>query len=74
LSNLEFDTPTGPVKLDERREGIANIFLTEVVEGPNGNLVNKTIKVIHNVNQTLGLPYKKFLEYGQVGRNNPPCN
>jgi len=73
LSNLEFDTPTGPVKLDERRQAVADIFLTEVVEGPNGNLVNKTLKVIHNVNQTLGLPYEKFLQYGQVGRDNPRC-
>ncbi|GJL83213.1 MAG: ABC transporter substrate-binding protein [marine bacterium B5-7] len=73
LSNLEFDTPTGMVKLDERREAIADIFLTEVIEGPDGNLLNKTIKVIPQVNQTLGVPYEKFLEYGQVGRENPSC-
>lgn len=74
LSKLSFDTPTGMVSVDERREGIADIFLTEVVEGPNGNLVNKTIKVIPQVNQTLGVPYDEFLKYGQVGRENPPCN
>lgn len=74
LSSLEFDTPTGMVHLDERRQAVADIFLTEVVEGPDGNLVNKTIKVIPQVNQTLGVSYEKFLEYGQVGRENPPCN
>jgi branched-chain amino acid transport system substrate-binding protein len=73
LSNLEFDTPTGKVSLDERRQAIADIFLTEVIEGPEGNLVNKTLKVIPQVTQTLGLPYEEFLEYGQVGRENPRC-
>lgn len=73
LSNLEFETPTGMVKIDERRQAIANIFLTEVIEGPEGNLVNKTIKVIPQVGQTLGVPYDQFLKYGQVGRENPRC-
>ncbi len=73
LSNLSFETPTGMVALDERRNAVADIFLTEVIEGPEGNLVNKTIKVIPQVSQTLGLSYEKFLEYGQVGRDNPSC-
>ncbi len=74
LAKLEFETPTGMVKLDERRQAIADIFLTEVIEGPDGNLLNKTIKVIPQVEQTFGLPYDKFLAYGQVGRENPTCN
>ncbi len=73
LSKLEFETPTGMVRLDERRNGIATNFVTEVVEGPNGNLVNKTVKVIPEVNQTLGQPYEKFLKYGPVSRTNPVC-
>ncbi|MEL6648328.1 MAG: ABC transporter substrate-binding protein [Pseudomonadota bacterium] len=73
LANLEFETPTGMVKLDERRQAIGSIFLTEVVEGPDGNLLNKTIKVTENVNQTLGVDYEKFLEYGAVSRENPVC-
>ncbi len=73
LSGLSFETPTGPVSLDERRNAIADIFLTEVVEGPDGNLLNKTIKVIPQVSQTLGLDYDKFLEYGAVSRENPVC-
>ncbi|MEO1379337.1 MAG: ABC transporter substrate-binding protein, partial [Pseudomonadota bacterium] len=73
LANLEFETPTGMVKLDERRQAIGSIFLTEVVEGPDGNLLNKTIKVTENVNQTLGVDYEKFLEYGAVSRENPQC-
>lgn len=73
LSALEFETPTGMVSLDERRNAIADIFLTEVIEGENGNLLNKTIKVIPQVNQTLGVDYEEFLGYGQVGRENPAC-
>ena len=74
LSSLNFEAPTGMVSLDARRNAIADIFLTEVVEGPDGNLVNQTIKVISQVSQTFGLPYDQFLEYGQVSRTNPPCN
>jgi branched-chain amino acid transport system substrate-binding protein len=73
LSKLELETPTGTVTLDERRQGVADIFLTEVVEGPDGNLVNKTIEVIPQVSQTFGLPYEEFLDYGPVGRENPVC-
>ena len=73
LAGLEFETPTGMVKLDPRRNAIADIFLTEVIAGPEGNLVNKTLEVIPAVSQTFGLEYEKFLEYGAVGRENPPC-
>ena len=73
LSNLEFETPTGMVKLDDRRQAIADIFLTEVIEGQDGNLLNKTIKVIPQVDQTFGLSYDDFLQYGQVSRENPRC-
>jgi branched-chain amino acid transport system substrate-binding protein len=73
LANLEFETPTGMVHLDDRRQAVADIFLTEVVVGPEGNLVNKTISVTPQVSQTFGLPYEKFLEYGVVSRENPEC-
>lgn len=73
LSDLEFETPTGTVRLDPRRNAIADIFLTEVTVGPDGNLLNKTIEVIPAVSQTFGLPYDEFLKYGVVGRENPRC-
>jgi len=73
LAKLEFDTPTGPVKLDKNRNGIANIFVTEVVEGADGNLVNKVIKVAEGVNQTLGVDEKEFLKIGPASRDNPDC-
>ncbi|WP_340117821.1 ABC transporter substrate-binding protein [Pelagibius sp. 7325] len=73
LTNLSFETPTGMVSLDPRRNAVADIFLTEVIEGPEGNLVNKTIKVIPQVDQTLGVSYDEFLKYGAVSRENPKC-
>jgi branched-chain amino acid transport system substrate-binding protein len=74
LSTLAFDTPTGPVSLDINRNAIADIYLTEVAEGPDGNLINSLIKVIPQVNQTLGMPVDDFLALGAVGRDNPACN
>ncbi|HEX9446562.1 MAG TPA: ABC transporter substrate-binding protein, partial [Dongiaceae bacterium] len=35
LTSLTFETPTGPVKLDHNRNAVADIFVTEVVEGAN---------------------------------------
>ena len=55
LARLAFDTPTGKVSLDNNRNAMADIFLTEVTEGPDGNLVNKLVKVVPQVNQTLGI-------------------
>ena len=55
------------------RNGIANIFLTEVTESGDGKLVNKVIKVIPNVNQTLGEPEEEFVKMGSPGRDNPDC-
>ena len=73
LSKLEFETPTGKVSLDENRNAIADMFLTEVSEADDGTLVNKLIKVTPQVNQTLGIPKDEFLALGAVSRENPSC-
>jgi branched-chain amino acid transport system substrate-binding protein len=73
LASLEFDTPTGKVKLDKNRQAIADIFLTEVAKGADGNLYNKVVKVIPAVNQTLGISEDEFIKLGRVGRDNPDC-
>jgi branched-chain amino acid transport system substrate-binding protein len=73
LSKLELDTPTGKVKLDANRQAIADIFVTEVTEGADGNLYNKVVKVAKAVNQTLGQSPDEFLKLGKVGRDNPSC-
>ncbi len=73
LAKLEFDTPTGKVKLDKNRQAIADNYLTEVAKADDGHLYNKVINVVHDVNQTLGIPEADFLKLGVAGRDNPDC-
>jgi branched-chain amino acid transport system substrate-binding protein len=73
LAKLAFDTPTGKVSLDANRNAIADIYLTEVSEGADGNLYNKLVKVVPQVNQTLGIPVDEFMALGAVSRENPSC-
>ena len=42
-------------------------------QNADGTLLNKLIKVVPQVNQTLGIPEKDFLALGAVGRDNPAC-
>jgi branched-chain amino acid transport system substrate-binding protein len=74
LAKLKFDTPTGPVSLDENRQAIANIYVTEVIQRPDGQLSQKIVKVAEQVNQTLGVPRDKFMAMGSPTRENPACN
>ena len=73
LASMTLDTPTGPVKIDQNRNAVADMFLTEVALGKDGKLFNKVIKVIPQVDQVMGWDRKKFLALGPVGRNNPEC-
>ena len=73
LAKTAFDGPTGKVSLDANRNAIADIFLTEVSEGADGNLYNKLVKVIPQVNQTLGIDPAEFMKLGAVSRDNPSC-
>ena len=73
LASLELDTPTGMVKLDKNRNGVADIFLTEVAEGEDGKLYNKVVKVIQQVPQTMGMDEAEFMAIGPATRDNPSC-
>jgi branched-chain amino acid transport system substrate-binding protein len=73
LASMTLKTPTGDVKLDENRNGVASIFLTEVAKGPDGNLYNKVVKVTPNVGQTLGMSRDDFQKMGIGSRSNPEC-
>ncbi len=73
LTALELDTPTGMVKLDKNRNGVADIFLTEVAEGEDGTLYNKVVKVIPQVPQTMGMDEAEFMKIGPATRDNPSC-
>ncbi len=72
LRILELQTPTGKVKLDHNRNAISNNFLTMVDKRMNGSLYNKLVRIVPNVNQTLGIPEDEYLKIGAFNRNNPP--
>jgi branched-chain amino acid transport system substrate-binding protein len=73
LAALELDAPNGKIKLDQNRQAIGTNFVTEVVELPNGDLVNKAVKVIPDVKQTLNLDPATFQKVGLPSRTNPEC-
>jgi branched-chain amino acid transport system substrate-binding protein len=72
LSNLEFVTPTGPVRLDHNRQAIATVFITEVDRNEDGKLYNRLVKINPYVNNTLGMPEDEYLSIGPLTRDNPP--
>jgi branched-chain amino acid transport system substrate-binding protein len=73
LATMTLKSPTGNIKLDSNRNAVANIYLTEVAKGTDGNLFNKVIKVVPNVNQMLGLTKAEFEKVGLGSRTNPEC-
>ena len=72
LAGLELDAPNGKITLDSNRQAIGTNFVTEVVE-ENGNLVNKLVKIVPNVNQTLGIDPEAFKTIGLPSRDVPEC-
>ncbi len=72
LAGLELDAPNGKITLDGNRQAIGTNFVTEVVE-ENGNLVNKLVKIVPNVNQTLGIDPAAFKTIGLPSRDVPEC-
>ena len=54
-------------------QAIANIYVTVVDKKSDGTLYNKLVKVIPNVNQTLGVPEDQYLAQGPLSRDNPSC-
>lgn len=73
LAAVKLDTAYGPVRLDENRQAIANIYVTEVTRRADGSLYNRPLKVIPSVNQTLGQPRDAFVARGVPSRDNPSC-
>ncbi|MEM7522687.1 MAG: ABC transporter substrate-binding protein [Pseudomonadota bacterium] len=73
LSNLELNAPNGKITLDENRQAIGPNYVTEVVVGEDGNLVNKVVQVIPKVNQQLNIDPAKFSQIGLPSRSVPEC-
>jgi ABC-type branched-subunit amino acid transport system substrate-binding protein len=73
LTALVLDAPNGEIKLDGNRQAIGTNFVTEVVKDKDGNLVNQLVKIVPNVNQTMGLDPAVFKKIGVPGREVPKC-
>jgi branched-chain amino acid transport system substrate-binding protein len=70
LAKMTLKTPTGDVKLDANRQAIGSTFITEVVKDGKGNLFNKVLRRVDNVDQMLGMKKEEF----QMGtRDVPSC-
>lgn len=73
LQRLELESPTGMISLDKNRQAVADIFVTEVAADAGGRLYNRVVRVVPQVNQSLGEDPQKFLWRGPASRTNPEC-
>ncbi len=73
LAEVELDAPNGKITLDDNRQAIGSVFISEVVEGEDGNLVSKFVSKVDDVNQTLGMTPEEFRAIGLPGRDTPKC-
>jgi branched-chain amino acid transport system substrate-binding protein len=68
LAGLSFDTPQGPVKLDENRQVIANNYLFKVTNGQS-----TLVRPVPAVTQTLGTDADEYTAQAAFDRSNPAC-
>ena len=70
LSKMVLKTPTGEVRLDSNRQAIGTSFVTEVAKDAQGELYNKVLRKVDNVDQMLGMKKEEF----KIGsRDEPNC-
>lgn len=74
LSQLELETPLGMITLDENRQAIGPVFVSEVVENDDGTLSNSMQARFDGVSQTLGMSVEEFQTLGMPGRDTPDCD
>lgn len=65
LSGLSWDSPTGPLKLDDNRQAIVDNFMNEVVQADDGSLVLETISAASDVRQGT-IAYDRFSSCGDL--------
>lgn len=73
LTNLTLEAPNGTITLDGNRQAIGTNFVSEVVEMPDGTLATEMVKMVENVNQTLGIDVDAFAAIGLPSRDTPAC-
>jgi branched-chain amino acid transport system substrate-binding protein len=73
LSKIQLDSPIGRITLNENRQATGTVFITEVVDGPDGNLTNKMVGKTDNVTQTLGMTVAQYRAIGLPSRTVVDC-
>lgn len=68
-----FSVPLGAIRLDESRQAIGAVLVSEVTQRADGAFCNRTVRRIDDVDQTLGLPLETFRGLGMPGRDTPNC-
>lgn len=74
LSTMTLETPLGSVSLNENRQATGSVFVTEVVEGDDGNLRSVFRARVDGVTQTLGMTPDAFRAMGLPSRDTPDCD
>jgi hypothetical protein len=54
LSHVRLDLPTGPVRLDENRHSVRQIYLKRIVFGDGGRRADRLVRVVRGVEQSFG--------------------
>ncbi|HWK96886.1 MAG TPA: ABC transporter substrate-binding protein [Pseudolabrys sp.] len=73
LDKIQLDSPIGKITLNENRQATGTVFVTEVVDGSDGNLTSKMVGKTENVNQTLGMTPAQFKALGLPSRDVVDC-
>ncbi|MFN7002064.1 MAG: ABC transporter substrate-binding protein [Roseinatronobacter sp.] len=74
LATMTLATPLGEVSLNENRQATGSVFVTEVVEGDDGNLQSVFRARADGVTQTLGMTADEFRAMGLPSRTTPDCD
>jgi branched-chain amino acid transport system substrate-binding protein len=73
LAKVEFDGPTGHIKLDANRQAIGPNYVTEIQKGADGKLQSVVVQKVENVDQTLNLGKDNPYFAQPVSRDFPAC-
>ncbi|MYB24119.1 MAG: ABC transporter substrate-binding protein [Acidimicrobiia bacterium] len=68
LAEQSWQTPIGPVVLDDNRQAVVDMYLRRVDGG-----IQKTIETLPKVNATLGFDRDEYIAQGSFSRDNPSC-
>jgi branched-chain amino acid transport system substrate-binding protein len=73
LSDLNYKSPTGAIKLDQNHQAITDIFVTQIARDANGLLYQKVESIISEVNETMRLPADQFQQFLNTWKSAPGC-